>query len=64
MDNKNPKYQKIIFLHTGEFAIHYVILNSALSTRIIFFKLSNAANQTFSVRAKASQAQISLRVSY
>ena len=25
LDNKNPKYQKFIFLHTGKFTIHYVI---------------------------------------
>ena len=27
----------LIFLHRGKFSIQYVILNSALSTRIIFF---------------------------
>ena len=65
LDNKNPKYQNFMFLPTGEFAIHYVILNSSLITRIIFFlKLRNAVKQTFSSRANASQAEISLRVSY
>ena len=26
LENKNPTYQKFIFLHTGKFTIHYVIL--------------------------------------
>ena len=52
MDNKNPKSQKFTFLHTGKFPIHYVILNSALSNRIILFKLRNTVKQTFSPRAK------------
>ena len=39
-------------MRTGKFAIHYVILNSALSTRIIVFKLRNTVKLTFSPRAK------------
>ena len=37
LDNKNPKYQKISFLHRGKFTKHYVISKSALSTRVILF---------------------------
>ena len=64
LDNKNPKYQKFIFLHTGIFKIHYVLLTSTMNPRIIVFNLRNAVNQTISSSAKASQAQTSLQVSY
>ena len=54
-DNKNPKFQKIMFLHTYKFTVRYVIRTSALRTRNIFFKLCNAAKLTFSSCANASQ---------
>ena len=52
LGQQKPSPKKFTFLHTGKFPIHYVILNFALSSRIIFFKLRNAVKQTFSSRAR------------
>ena len=52
LDNNNPKYQKILILHSGKFTIHYVILNSALSTRIIFFLTAQCRKADFLIQSK------------
>ena len=53
LEKIKSKYQNFMFLPTGEFAIHYVILNSALSTRIIFFKTAQCRKADFLIQSKS-----------
>ena len=52
MYNKNPKYQKFIFLHTGKLSVHYAILSSALITSILFFKAAQCPKVDFLIQSK------------
>ena len=64
LDNKNPKYQKFIFLHTGKLTIHNVILNSALRARIIFFKTAQCRKADFLKRIPRTYISASILLRY